>query len=69
MQRQLCARLCHPIADQHPALERRGRSGARGEQGRGFAVVAGEVRSLAQRGAQASKEIRSLVGTSVEGVE
>ncbi|SDD61335.1 methyl-accepting chemotaxis protein [Aquimonas voraii] len=37
-----------------------------GEQGRGFAVVAGEVRSLAQRAATAAREIKSLIGESVE---
>ncbi|GAB2792176.1 methyl-accepting chemotaxis protein [Halomonas shantousis] len=37
-----------------------------GEHGRGFAVVAGEVRNLASRSAQASKEIRTLIDTSVE---
>jgi len=40
-----------------------------GEQGRGFAVVAAEVRALAGRSANAAKEIKSLIATSVERVE
>ncbi len=40
-----------------------------GEQGRGFAVVASEVRNLSQRSASAAKEIKALIGESVERVE
>jgi len=40
-----------------------------GEQGRGFAVVAGEVRNLAGRSAEAAKEIKGLIGASVDRVE
>jgi methyl-accepting chemotaxis protein len=40
-----------------------------GDQGRGFAVVASEVRTLARRSAEAAKEIKILIGTSVQQVE
>src|SRR5439155_26001069 len=39
-----------------------------GEQGRGFAVVAAEVRQLAQRSSAAAKDIKALIGQSVENV-
>jgi methyl-accepting chemotaxis protein len=40
-----------------------------GDQGRGFAVVAAEVRTVAKRSAEAAREIKSLIGQSVDQVE